>query len=44
MAKFSVYIEISKKLESMAVSVQNLLLKFPYPIYHKIGNMRSRLQ
>ena len=44
MPKFSVYIEISKKLKSMAVSVQNLLLKFPYPIYHKIGNMRSRLQ
>ena len=44
MPKFSVYKEISKKLESMAVSVQNLLLKFPYPIYHKIGNMRSRLQ
>ena len=29
MSKFSVYVEISKKLKSMAVSVQNLLLKFP---------------
>lgn len=44
MAKFSVYIEISNKLKSMAICVQNLLLKFPDSIFHKIGNMRSGLQ
>jgi hypothetical protein len=44
MAKFSVYIEISNKLKSMAISDQNLLLKFPDAICHKIGNMRRGLQ
>ena len=33
MPKFSVYIEISNILKSMAISDQNLLLKFPdFPI------------
>ena len=44
MPKFSVYIEISKKLKSMAVSVQNLFLKFPDRISNKIGNVRRGLQ
>ena len=44
MPKFSVYVEISKKLKSMAISVQNFLLKFPDSRSHKIGNMRCELQ
>ena len=43
MPKFSVYIEISKKLKSMAISVKNFLLRFPDSICHKIGNMRCGL-
>ena len=44
MPKFSVYLEISKKLKSMAINVQNLLSKFSDSICHKIGNMRCELQ